>query len=366
MTILQVILFVPLLFVAMSEVPALGAGAATTQATEIQWHSGATFGVEGVGWADPQAPYTRFPAKAQATVPQAVWDLSQQSAGLCIRFVTDSNKVMVRWSLSGNNLAMPHMPATGVSGVDLYCRKADGSWFFVKNGRPEKPADNEMTAYVPANKGGKTECLLYLPLYNGVKGLEIGVPAGRVIDNAPARPEAKREPIVYYGTSIAQGGCASRPGMAFTAIIGRALDRPVINLGFSGSGRMEPAVSDLLAELHPRVYVIDCLWNMSGLADSEFTQRLTTLISTIRKTNPTTPILFVGQSQIQTEDPPPAHEKVQQQVAAGLKDPNIHIVPGHDLMGFDGEGTVDGCHPNDLGMMRQAQVLIPVLEKLVR
>lgn len=362
MNILHAIIIAPCLVAVLAAV----ASAQSTQVADIQWHNGATFGVEGAGWADPQTPYNRFPAKAQGTVPQSVWDLSQQSAGLCIRFITNSNKVMVRWSLTGANLAMPHMPATGVSGVDLYRREQDGSWFFVKNGRPEKQADNEMTAYLPGGKEGNRECLLYLPLYNGVKKLEIGIPAGKMIDNAPARPEAKRDPIVYYGTSIAQGGCASRPGMAFTAIIGRALDRPVINLGFSGSGRMESAVSDLLAELHPRIYVIDCLWNMGGLKDDEFAERVKTLISTIRKTNPTTPILFVGQSQIQIDSPPPAYEKLQEQIALEQHDPNIHVLPGHDLMGFDGEGTVDGCHPNDLGMMRQAQVLIPVLEKLVR
>ncbi len=363
MTILQALLIVPLLLAALPAVPAL---AATTQPTEIQWHDGATFGIEGAGWTNEQSPYYRFPASAQGKVSDAVWDLGQQSAGLCIRFVTDSKQVMVRWDLTGSNLAMPHMPATGVSGVDLYCRKRDGSWIFVKNGRPEKQAGNEMTTYLPGDRNPQAECMLYLPLYNGVKKLEIGVPTGRTIEKAPARPEPKREPIVYYGTSIAQGGCASRPGMAFTAIIGRALDRPVINLGFSGSGRMESSVADLLAELHPRVYVIACLWNMGNLSDDEFTQRLTTLISTIRKTNPVTPILFVGQSQIQIDSPPPGHEVLQEKVATGMHDANIHTLPGHDLMGFDGEGTVDGCHPNDLGMMRQAQILIPVLEKLVR
>ena len=362
MNILQAIMVAPCLVGMLTAL----ASAQSTQAIDIQWHDGAEFGVEGAGWTDVQAPYRRFPASAKGKVPEAVWDLSQQSAGLCIRFVTDSKQVMVRWSLTGTNLAMPHMPATGVSGVDLYCRKRDGSWVFVKNGRPEKPDGNEMTAYLPADRALQAECLLYLPLYNGVKKLEIGVPAGRTIQKAPARPEAKRDPIVYYGTSIAQGGCASRPGMAFTAILGRALDRPVINLGFSGSGRMESTVADLLAEVHPRLYVIDCLWNMGNLSDSEFTQRLTTLIGTIRKTNPTTPILFVGQSQIQIDSPPPAHEVLQEKVVTAMRDPNIHILPGHDLMGSDGEGTVDGCHPNDLGMMRQATILIPVLEKLVR
>ncbi len=103
--------------------------------------------------------------------------------------------------------------------------------------------------------------LVYLPLYNGVKSVEIGIPKGRKI--AAAAAPSHQKPIVIYGTSITQGGCASRPGMAWTSIVGRQLETPVINLGFSGSGKMEPAMADLLAELDPSVYVLDCLANMS-------------------------------------------------------------------------------------------------------
>ena len=164
--------------------------------------------------------------------------------------------------MSDGASALPHMPATGVSGVDLYAKDKGGRWEFVGNGRPAA-ATNTASFAVPPGE----QYLLYLPLYNGVKSVEIGIPKGRKI--AAASPRQHRKPIVIYGTSITQGGCASRPGMAWTSIVGRRLDTPVINLGFSGSGKMEPAMADLLAELDPSVYVLDCIWNMSPEQVSE-------------------------------------------------------------------------------------------------
>jgi hypothetical protein len=221
----------------------LGARCVEAQA-DLVWHDATEFEIEGRGWTDTEAPYDRLPVRAKGRVPDSVWGLSKQSAGLCARFRTTAPALSVRWELTSASLAMPHMPATGVSGVDLYRRAGDGSWQFVQNGRPERQSGNLMTASLPAGSREGTECLLYLPLYNGVKRLEIGVPAGSAIEKPSPRPAEKQRAVVYYGTSIAQGGCASRPGMAYTAMLGRMLDRPVINLGFSGSGRMEPAVSE--------------------------------------------------------------------------------------------------------------------------
>ena len=136
---------------------------------------------------------------------------------------------------------------------------------------------------------GRREFLLYLPLYNGVSSVELGVPEGRTIEKTAARAEGRRKPIVFYGTSITQGGCASRPGMVHTAILGRRLDRPVINLGFSGSGRMEPEMATLLAELDPAVYVLDCLPNMSA---AEVAERVEPFVRTLRKAHPQTPIVM--------------------------------------------------------------------------
>ena len=179
---------------------------------------------------------------------------------MCVRFTTDAGAIQVRWSqLKGGNTpsAMPHMPATGVSGVDLYAKTKEGKWLFKGNGRP---AGATNTANLGANAG--QEHILYLPLYNGVTSVEIGIPKEKTISQ-DCSARLKGRLIVIYGTSITQGGCASRPGMACTAIVGRKLDAQIINLGFSGSGKMESEMADLLCELDPNVYVLDCLWNMS-------------------------------------------------------------------------------------------------------
>src|SRR5262249_29415705 len=134
------------------------------------------------------------------------------------------------------------------------------------------------------------EYLLYLPLYNGVKSVEVGVPKGAALTKASPRPADHAKPLVFYGTSITQGGCASRPGMVHTAILGRRLERPVINLGFSGNGRMEREMAELLAELAPAVYVLDCLPNMDAALVA---QRVEPFVRTLRKARPDTPILLV-------------------------------------------------------------------------
>ena len=337
-------------------------------AAEVVWHDATEFDIEGRGWTDTESPYDRLPARAKGSVPDSVWGLGKHSAGLCVRFQTNARAVSVRWELTGENLAMPHMPATGVSGVDLYRRAQDGRWLFVQNGRPGQRVGNMMIANLPA-AAGATACLLYLPLYNGVRKVEIGVPADATLSNAPARPGANARPVVYYGTSIAQGGCASRPGMAHVAMLGRMLDRPMINLGFSGSGRMEPAISKLLAELDPACFVIDCLWNIGDMPEPELTSRITTLVETIRQARPNTPILFVGRSSIHPEATPAQSEQIQDRVVKGLRIRGIgglSLCPGKILLGSDGDGTVDGVHPNDLGMRRQADALAPVLARLLR
>jgi lysophospholipase L1-like esterase len=326
----------------------------------IVWHDCTKIGVEGKGWTDTPSYYDRLPGKAKGMVTKAVWGHSHSSAGLCVRFATDAASFQVRWTLLGAKLAMPHMPATGTSGIDLYVKEKAGQWRFVGlgDGRPTA-SSNTSTFALP---GGR-QYLLYLPLYNGVRSVEIGVPEGRTI---AACPVPSRKPIVFYGTSITQGGCASRPGMAFTAIVGRRLDATVVNLGFSGSGKMEPEMADLLAELDPSVFVLDCLWNMKP---EQVAERVEPFVGRLRQARPDTPILLAEDSSFQNVCPTEkgvvlraAYEKLK---AAGVK--NLHFLPSRDMLGTDGEGTVDGCHPNDLGMARLAdafaKALIPIVQE---
>jgi hypothetical protein len=286
---------------------------------------------------------------------------------LCVRFVTDAAAVSVRWSLTSGSLALPHMPATGVSGVDLYARSASGSWRFVGNGRPHQQDGNLARFEFPDGAKARRECLLYLPTYNGTKSLEIGVPPDAHLEMPAPRPEGLRKAIVVYGTSIVQGGCASRPGMVWTAILGRRLDRPMINLGFSSAGTMQPPVAEPLAELDPAAYVIDCTWNM-GDGPEVYLDRVTQLVRTIRKTRPLTPIIFVGQSQIRPDAHPTDLTRRQEAAVVSLQKAGVKgliLVPGTDLIGDDGEATVDGVHLNDLGMDRQARYLQPIVMKAV-
>lgn len=319
------------------------------------WYDAALLRLEGKGWTDTESHYDRLPAKARGTVRSAVWNLSRHSAGMCLYFTTDANAVTIRWTLRNGNLAMPHMPATGVSGIDLYARAESGRWVFRQNGRPRNVTNEASFAVTP-----HADQMLYLPLYNGLKTVAIGVPEDKTLSKPTESVHKRAKPIVFYGTSITQGGCASRPGMAATAIVQRQLDASMINLGFSGNGKMEPEMADLLAELDPAVYVLDCLWNMTPEMVAE---RVEPFVRKLRQARPNTPILLTEDSSVSNTTPTEKgaivraiYKRLQSQGVA-----NLHFLSNRNMLGADGDGTVDGVHPNDVGMLRQADVFCQAL-----
>jgi lysophospholipase L1-like esterase len=336
---------------------------------KVLWYDALSLGLEGRGWTETKAPYDRLPAAAEGKVPAPVWGLGLNSAGLCVRFVTAAETVQAHWVLRSNTLAMNHMPATGVSGLDLYVKTPDRGWRWLAVGRPES-ADTT-TTLVSGMPPGEREFMLYLPLYNGVSSVKLGVPVGSKLGKAPARPPERSRPLVFYGTSITQGGCASRPGMVHTAILGRRLNLPVINLGFSGSGRMEVVLAEFLAQLDPCVYVLDCLPNMTA---AELSERVEPFVRILRQAHPATPILLVEDrtyanafilpgTRARNDSSRGAHKAAYERlVAAGVT--GLHYLAGEDLLGDDGEATVDGSHPTDLGFVRQADALEKALRPL--
>jgi lysophospholipase L1-like esterase len=268
--------------------------------------------------------------------------------------------------LSEERLALPHMPATGVSGVDLYAREADGPWRWVFCSRP---SSQSYAAEVKGLSPVPRTYRLYLPLYNGVTSLRVAVPEDVEVENVAPR---KSPPIVYYGTSIAHGACASRPGMSFVNILGRRLDVPVLNLGFSGNGRLELELAALLGELDARVFVLDCLPNLSPQLVAERTEPF---VRALRAARPETPIVMVedrvnanarflpGRARHHEGNHAAfraAHGNLERDGIRGLT-----YVPDGPFLGDDGEATVDGSHPTDLGMVRYADALEPVLRPLL-
>ncbi len=343
---------------------------ASTETQGVRWYDIRQLGVEGQGWMEVASPYDRLPEKASGVVRDAVWNLSRDSAGMAVRFVTEATAIHARWTLTKPRLEMPHMPATGVSGLDLYAKDGQGTWRWVANGRP---AGQTTTAVLADGlRPGRREYMLYLPLYNGVTSVEVGVPAPNTVENAPEYPAGRARPIVFYGTSITHGACASRPGMVHTAILGRWYHRPVVNLGFSGNGRMEPEVTALLAELDAAVYVIDCCPNLIG---GQTAERTRPLVEQLRAARPDVPIVLVEDRRYTDAWIRPAKAErndgnhaalkaaYDELIAAGVQ--HLYYIPGNLLLGDDNDGTVDSSHPNDLGFYRQAVEFDRVLRPLV-
>ncbi|HEX2639767.1 MAG TPA: SGNH/GDSL hydrolase family protein, partial [Pyrinomonadaceae bacterium] len=344
---------------------------AAQEQTTPKWYDVRTLTVEGRGWSDTAEFFDRLPARAEKLVRPEVWRLSRNSAGMSIRFVTDADSISVRWRLRSPNLALPNMTATGVSGVDLYV-KDKGMWRWAASGKADKPVVNEQK--IISNMSRKSrEYRLYLPLYNGVESVELGLPPNAFV--TPAKPfPVSDKPIVFYGTSIVQGASASRPGIAYPSILGRRLNRPVINLGFSGNGRMESEVAQLLVDLDAAGFVIDCLPNLS--TGSDVTERTPKLVRILREKRPHTPIILVENIQypdifIETNKNKVVREKnaalrkvYKELISAGVSE--LYYVSSANLIGSDGEATIDGVHPTDLGFVRMANIFEPILRRILR
>ena len=324
---------------------------------------------EGQGWAGAElaSPFDRLPAKAEKIVRPAVWNLSRHSSGISFRFNSDSPTLTIKYTLTSGNIAMSHMPATGVSGVDLYALDDDGTWKWVSVARP---SGQEVTFKIEGLDPGMRRSLASLPLYNGVKSIQVEVPEGKTYQQVAPR---KEKPIVFYGTSITHGACASRPGMTHPALLSRRLNMPILNLGFSGNGKMEAEVGALLTEIDASVYIIDCLPNMNG--DSVATNTVP-LVQQLREIRPDTPIILVEDRTFTNawvfKSRREHHKKSRaaliraydELVSSGVK--NLHYLEGADLLGDDHEGATDGSHPNDLGFLRQADVFEPIIKKALK
>lgn len=346
----------------------LSAIAEETKEKPVVWYDVDSWGVEGQGWeaADLKSRYDRLPAKAEGIVRDAVWNLSRHSAGISFRFNTDATEIKISYEVGSATLGMTNMPPTGKSGIDLYAFD-EGIWKWVDVTRPTGVAtEHTINGLDP----GMRSYMAYLPLYNTTKFVKIGLSPEAAFE--PIAPRGEK-PVVFYGTSITHGASASRPGMTHPAILGRRLNMPVVNLGFSGNGRMEPEVGALVAEIDAALYVIDCLPNMDGATVAE---RAEPLVRQIREIRPDTPILLVEDRSFTNawifKARRERHEgnraslirAFDSLVSSGVK--SLYYLEGDGLLGDDTEGATDGSHPSDLGFMRQADAFEPALKKALK
>ncbi|NED97849.1 hypothetical protein G1H11_21355 [Phytoactinopolyspora alkaliphila] len=322
---------------------------------------------EGRGWRCPAAERLtdRLPARAERMVPKPVWNLSRHASGLYYRFRTDAREIGVRWTLPAGPIASPHMSALSVSGVDLYTEDEHGRLRFAAAGLPHRPGEQTCLLIDGIAHKPKREYRLYLPMYNRADDVAVGVDPGARLELSPPDPAP---PVVHYGSSIVQGSAASRPGMSVPAILGRRIGRPVINLGLSGSAKMEISLAVLIAEIDAALFVVDALPNMTA---KHVADRAEPFIRHLRERRPDVPILLV-EDRTRTDawwrpDAMDDHAAKRAELRSVYRrlveqgDRRLLYLDHDGMVGRDGDGTVDGSHPTDLGAHHMLQRLEPIV-----
>jgi hypothetical protein len=320
------------------------------------------FVVNGLWWWPETRPrLQRLPERMKRRVREPVWALAQSPSGGRIRFATDASALGLRLHYPALHY-MNNMPRTGQLGVDLW---VGGEYW--KPVIPTESSDVEEVCFanLPAER---REVCLYLGLYGPVEVRAIGLSEGASIE--PPAAFAVERPVAYYGSSITQGGCASRAGMSYQAIVSRALKLDFVNLGFSGQGRGEPELAEAMAEIEACCYVIDFCQNCPS---AEYLEEVyAPFLGIIRQARPETPMICVtpifstsevwGGATRLADMRTVIREAVAEREREG--DEHITLVEGYDMLGPDDrDGLVDASHPNDIGFSSMARGLEPALRQ---
>lgn len=328
------------------------------------------------GWDNTLRKYTRIPATLKDSVRPDLWERAQCSTGIGVRFATNSRRIGVKYQLLWNTHLI-HMADTGLKGTDLYIFQGDTAWRHVNTNRPYL-ADKENkiveSTYVSNLDGEMHEYMVYLPLYDGVEELWIKVDSGSVI--TPGRPELidkSKGKIIAYGTSILQGGCASRTGMAATNIMSRELNREIVNIGISGEGKMDNCMAREMAKIpDAALYLIDPIPNCTEMMCDTLTYDF---IKILREAKPDVPVVmlegpiypYARQDSFFGAYLPKknaAYRKNYEKLKA--ENPaNLYYITSIELDGLEDDGTVDGIHLTDLGFRHYADKIGPILQSIL-
>ncbi len=326
------------------------------------------------GLCDPQdgAPFHRLPDEVGKATNDGVAWLAHNTSGGRVRFRTDSPYIVLKAQMSGVGV-MPHMTLIGCSGMDVYVTTSEGERY---QGSCKIAWGNDAAIRATENHGyaneihfdgrysGMKDVTVNLPLYNGMDELYVGIaPEASLEAAASYRP---LPPTVYYGSSITQGGCASRPGNNYPAILSRKFNVDFLNLGFSGSARGEQAIADYIAGLSMSAFVYAYDHNAPTVEHLAATHE--PMYRTIRSAHPDIPVIFITRPKPYYNDEEKARRDVvlatyEQALARGER---VYFVDGEhvsDILGGDGI-TVDGCHPNDLGFACVAAALEPIFKEI--
>lgn len=309
--------------------------------------------------------FKRMPESVAEQVSTGVKALNFNTAGGRVRFTTDSDYVAIKCTMPMvRNFS--HMPRTGTSGFDLY-EVEDGAYTYVKTFVPPKDMTDGYES-VANLSGKKRRCFeINFPLYNRVDELYIGIRDGSYLGEGAKYRYPK--PVLYYGSSVSQGGCASKPGNSYQAIITQDLDCDHINLGFSGNAKGEKAIVEYMATLDVSVFV--CAYDYNAPNADYLRETHLPIYEIYREKNPDTPIIFVSAPRVTMSDDQIKRRQIvldTYNYAVSRGDKLVSFVDGHAIMGgrYGNVYTVDGAHPNDAGFLRMADFIGREVELMLR
>ncbi len=305
--------------------------------------------------------YVRMPAEVAKNVSEGVFGLHTHMAGGRVRFVTDSPYVAISVKLN-HVYKMSHFAFTGSIGCDMY----SGTRYIGTIVPPTNVVDvYEGVINVPFTES--QEYTINMPLYSGIDKMYIGIKEGCTLKAAP--DYAITKPVVYYGSSVTQGGCASRPGNAYQNIISRNLDADFINLGFSGSARAEVEIANYIATLQMSAFVYDYDYNAFSL--EHYWESHERMFKIIRAAQPTTPIVMLTRPKYYLSPDERKRFDVlmntyNNAVAAG--DKNVYYIDGITLLAPEMReaALVDNVHPTDVGFLSMANVIGEKLKEILK
>lgn len=325
------------------------------------------FAVDGLPWfKENGGAFYRLPLRAKGTVREALWELGMRPSGGRVRFKTDSPTLRIRAEHS-RGLAMSHMCAVGVSGVDLY-EGPPHKMTYWNSSRPTVEKAPYVVSFFADRPKKLREFTLYLPTYNDLTRLEIGVAADAKL--AAPSPYRRKKPVVFYGTSVTQGGCSSRAGTGWVPVVGRQLGLDVVNLGFSGNGWCDMELIPFLDELAMDCLVIDPVGNL-GL---ERIERFAPFVEAIRARRPKLPLVLMTFFRQASEHyrGDQGWDEVNARVIETYRrlrrggDQNVHLIETRKFVGLEADHpSVDGVHLTDLGFKMMADGVAPVLRKIL-
>ena len=345
---------------------------------DVVWHDPkkSPFTIHGVFYSDKEERFLRLPKDIAKQTSEGVDILNDNTAGGRIRFKTNSQYIAIK-SINTNCGIMQHMTIVGEYGYSIYIngkyyQKIAPAWTNVKLEEPSVEFDGIFKT-TPYFNNEVYDVEIFMPLYSGVKNVFIGLKEDSII--MPANPYKHQKPILFYGSSITQGGCASRPGNDYISHLSRKLNSDILNLGFSGNGKAEKVICEYMASLNPSIYVLDYDHNAPSVEHLKETHY--PLYETIRKVHKDTPIVFISKPDFKMccyyvtkiEENAMRRQVIidSYERAKANGDNNVYFIDGETLFmddDFD-SCTVDGCHPNDLGFFRMAQVIYPVLKNIL-